>query len=286
MSGADLPEILKELGDGGASISQAATIDAILGFSNRTCLSMRRSFVQDRESRDQSAPTPLAALVRSGRRSTFDQYLMLLTWAGQAEPTLCLDSRVWVRILGLPSTDASRRTVSRNWKILSTLGLVSVRREGREISATPLCEDGSGRPYTHPDDDHEPSLQLHYAYWRERYYKRLAVPGKSVLLIALTLGDWFALPTRRGPAWYGLSRSTLERGFKNAYDCAVLGTRYSLKEAPLAPAGYTKENHYILLAPFGPRGIVAKTAPPNYSARWPRPKRMPRKRPKRRRSGS
>ncbi|MGH2832083.1 MAG: hypothetical protein ACRDK2_04855, partial [Solirubrobacteraceae bacterium] len=87
-------------------------------------------------------------------------------------------------------------------------------------------------------------------------------------------------------AWYGLSRSTLERGFKNAYDCAVLGTRYSLKEAPLAPAGYTKENHYILLAPFGPRGIVAKTAPPNYSARWPRPKRMPRKRPKRRRSGS
>ncbi|HEY1457180.1 MAG TPA: hypothetical protein VGF15_01570 [Solirubrobacteraceae bacterium] len=285
-SGAELPGILSELGTGAHLISERDTIDALLESSNRTSVAVRRSFVQDRQAEDRPAPGSLAALVRGGRRSTFDQYLLLLAWAGGPESTLCLDSRVWARMLGLPMTDASRRTISRNWKILSGLRLVSIRRAGRQISATALCEDGSGGPYVHPEEDHEPSLQLPYSYWRERYHKRLTVPGKAVLLIALTLGDWFALPTRRGPLWYGLSRSTLERGFKNAYDCAALGTRYSLKEAPLAPAGYTKENHYILLAPFGPRGIIAKTAPPNYNTRWPRPKRMPRKRPKRRRASN
>jgi hypothetical protein len=150
-----------------------------------------------------------------------------------------------------------------------------------------LREDGSGIPYELPDESENRCAQLDYAYWRKGYHQQLTVPGKTALLIALTLGDWFALPTRRGPAWYGISRSTLERGFKNAYQAAVLGTRYSLKEAPQAPMGYTKENHYILLAPFGPQGKVATTAPPNFTTNWPRPNRVPGKsrRSGRRRSG-
>jgi len=264
-------------------VSQAAAIEAILKASNRKGVAIRRSFVQDRGEDGGARPGCLSALIRNGRRSTFDQYLILLAWASSGESSLCLDSRVWADVIGLKRSDAARRTVSRNWRILAELGLVTVRRSGREISATLCWEDGSGRSYVHPDYDGSPCLELNHSYWREGYYKRLTVPGKAVTLIALTLGDWFALPTRRGPEWYGISRSTLERGFKNAYESAVLGTRYSLKQAPSAPMGYTKQNHYILLPPFGPCGRVANAAPPNFDTNWPRPKRVPRKRRKKRR---
>ncbi len=262
--------------------SSTAAIEAILERSSPKAVAIRRSFVQGRDENGLPKAAPLSALIGSGRAGTFDQYLLLLAWAQTGEPTLCLDSRIWAAMLGMRGTDAARRTVSRNWKILSELRLVTVERAGRGVSATLCREDGSGRPYVYPDHREPACLGLDHRYWREGYYKRLAVPGKAVMLIALTLGDWFALPTRRGPDWYGISRSTLERGFKNAYESAVLGTRFSLKEAPGAPMGYTKQNHYILLPPFGPHGIVASTAPPTFGANWPNPKRVPRKRRKKR----
>ncbi|HEY7932945.1 MAG TPA: hypothetical protein VID48_03890, partial [Solirubrobacteraceae bacterium] len=262
--------------------SQAGAIAAIIDGAGHNSLHIRRSFVQDRDLDDQPRPGRLAALIGAGRNSTFDQYLLLLAWAQRGQASLCLDWRIWARLLGLPLNDAARRTIGRNWKILSDLNLVAVSRRGRQTSATAQCEDGSGKPYERPDLDGARCLELDHRYWNEDYHKRLTVPGKAVMLIALTLGDWFALPTRRGPQWYGISRSTLERGFKNAYECAVLGTRFSLKQAPLAPKGYTKQNHYILLAPFGPRGIVASTAPPHFHTNWPTPKRVSKKRRKRR----
>jgi hypothetical protein len=262
-------------------MSSARAIEAILDRSAPNAVAIRRSFVQGRDDGGRPKAGRLAALLHCGRRSTFEQYLLLLAWAQGGDPTLRLDSRLWAAMLGLQETDAARRTVGRNWRILAELRLITIRRTGREISATLCCEDGSGGAYVHPDSEEAPSLDLHHSYWREGYYKRLTVPGKTVMLIALTLGDWFALPTRRAEDWYGISRSTLQRGFENAYQCAVLGMRYSLKEAPAAPMGYTKQNHYILLPPFGPRGVTASTAPPTFDANWPRPKRMPRKRRKR-----
>jgi hypothetical protein len=69
-----------------------------------------------------------------------------------------------------------------------------------------------------------------------------------------------SLPTRRGPAWYGLSRSTFERGFASARQHQVLEVRTLPKLAPLSPTGWTEENFYRLMPPFGPVGKVAKSA--------------------------
>jgi hypothetical protein len=280
-----VPASLSDPGSAGERVSRRAATEAFLAQTGRGSVAIHRSFVQGRDEYDQPRPGPLAALVGRGRRSTFDQYLLLLAWAGRGESSLCLNWRAWTTMLGLGEDDAARRTIARNWSILEELALVEIRRCGRETSATLLSGDGSGGRYEHPDYDLQAALDLPHAYWLEKANRRLTVPGKAVLLIALTLGDWFALPTRKGPQWYGLSRSTLERGFKSAYDAAVLGMRFSIKEAPAAPMGYTKENHYILLPPFGPRGRSSSTAPPNFTANWPRPDRVHRKRPRRRTRG-
>jgi hypothetical protein len=208
--------------------------------------------------------------MRRGRNSTVEQYLLLHAWASGGRFDVRRDSRVWARALGLSIDEAGRRTVGRNWKILAELGLVDAHRAGREICATLLKEDGSGFPYRHPHADREPYLQLDYRYWSDDYHERLSVPGKAVLLIALTLGDWFSLPTRRGPEWYGISRSTLERGFRDARRAGVSEARFEFKEAPLAPEGYTKENYYLLMPPFGPRGQIAKSAHPIFSLSTPK----------------
>ncbi len=245
--------------------SRSATIEAILDASDRSTVPIRTSFIQGRDADGNPVPGPLSALVRRGRDSTFEQYLLLHAWASGGEFDARRDSRVWARALGLSPDEAGRRTVGRNWKILRALGLVDAQRAGREIRAVLLREDGSRSAYRHPHQDHQPYLQLDYRYWREGFHERLSVPGKAVLLIALTLGDWFSLPTRRGPDWYGISRSTLARGFRDARRGGVLDMRFDFKEAPLAPQGYTKENYYRLLAPFGPRGQLAKGAHPNFS---------------------
>lgn len=264
---------------GRREISRPGAIEALIDTCSAAGVQIRSSFVQGRDYYyRRPEPGPLAALVGRGRKSTFDQYMLLLACANDGRSSLQIDAYLWTRALGLPLCDSSRRIVNRNWRILSELDLIRTQRAGRALHVTLLREDGSGEAYELPTQRQERSLVLDRCYWRKNYHEHLTVPGITVLLIALTLGDWFALPTRRGPHWYGISRSTLERGFKSAYEAAVIGTTYSLKEAPLAPMGYTKENHYILLPPFGPRGMVAKSAPPRFTSKWPRPKRARSKR--------
>lgn len=243
--------------------SRQDTIDAILEASDRptATVPIRHSFVQRRDEQRKPIPGPLAALVGRGRDSTVEQYLLLRAWASGGNFDVKRDARVWARALALSSDEAGRRTVGRNWKILRELKLVTTERSGREIRVTVLRDDGSGEPYRHPGEaPRESYAQLDYRYWRDGHHLRLSVPGKAALLIALTLGDWFALPTRRGPNWYGLSRSTLERGFADARKHGVLEAQKHLKLAPLAPDGYTLENYYRLLPPFGPSGHLAKSA--------------------------
>jgi hypothetical protein len=242
--------------------SRQDTIEAILRASERSFLPIRVAFVQHR-SETAGGPAPLAALVKRGRDSTFEQYLLLHAWASGGDFSVRRDSRVWARGLGLPEDDAGRRTVGRNWRILGDLNLVTTKRIGREVRATRLSEDGSGDAYQHPSATKDTYLKLPYEYWRFGVHARLDVPGKAVLLIALTLGDWFPLPSRKGPEWYGISRSTLERGFASARREKVLEMRWGYKEAALAPEGHTRENYYRLLPPLGPRGRLARGAHPD-----------------------
>ena len=159
--------------------TRESTIKAILDASDRSAVPIRGAFIQGKDPASKSKPGPLSALVRRGRNSTLEQYLLLHAWASGGRFDVRRDSRVWARALGLSTDEAGRRTVGRNWKILSELGLVDAHRVGREVCATLLKEDGSGLPYRHPHADGELYLQLDYKYWAEGFHERLTVPGKA-----------------------------------------------------------------------------------------------------------
>jgi DNA-binding transcriptional ArsR family regulator len=214
--------------------------------------------------------------------------LLAHAWASGGDFDLTKHPSVWVRALGLSDDQAGRRTVLRNWKALAELKLVTVERSGRWMKVTLLAEDGSERPYRHPGekDAREDYFQLPYAYWRDELHARLKVPGKTVLLISLTLGDWFWLPPRHAGGWYGVSASTIERGLRELRREGVLEARSHFKKAPLAPEGYTRELYYRLKPPFGPKGTLAGGAPEELallsrlesSAQAKEPRRKPKRR--------
>ena len=240
---------------------------AILDASGRQSVPIRTAFVQQRVASGLAEPGPLASLVRRGRDSTLEQYLVLHAWASAGDFAVVRDARIWARALGLDDGEKGRRAVGRNWTALQDMKLVETSRRGRLVRAQLLREDGSGSPYgAHPGlgPKSDPYLQLPYEYWLGGYHERLTLPGRAVLLIALTLGDWFPLPTRRGPDWYGISRASLERGLQQARKESILEMQYAFKDAPLAPQGYTRENFFRLLPPFGPRGTLSRGAHPRF----------------------
>jgi hypothetical protein len=176
---------------------------------------------------------------------------------------VCFESRVWARALGLAEDQTGLRTVQRNWKALEELGLVEVEHSGRLLRVTLLHEDGSGDPYAHPGDVRDSRyIKLPYAYWLEGHADRLKLPGKALLLVACTLPDWFSLPFNKGPHWYGLGASTVERGLRELRRVNILEAHLAWRKAPLLRQGWTQDMRYRLLPPFGPSGKIAKGAPP------------------------
>ncbi len=71
-----------------------------------------------------------------------------------------------------------------------------------------------------------------------------------MLLIALSLPSSFTLPTEKAFAWYGISADTAQRGLHGLRTKGLLNGVVRLKEAPLAPKGFTRESHYTLEPPF------------------------------------
>jgi hypothetical protein len=234
--------------------TQQETVEAILEASRRSSARapVRRTFVQQRVALPiRVKGGPLADLVRRGRETALDQYLLLVAWASGGKYDVRRSSLVWARALGLPQDNSGTQAVSRNWRLLRELQLVKTEKAGRQVRATLLQEDGSGKRYRPPAGDY---LGLPFEYWLDDWYRELDLPGKAVLLIALTLGDRFPLPPEKAPDWYGISRSTAERGLRTLRRNDLLKAVREPLKSPLAPDGYTVRNVYTLQEPFGPRG--------------------------------
>jgi hypothetical protein len=231
--------------------TQHDTILAILEESQRPGRVPLRSAFCQRPRGQTPRSGPLAEFVRRGRETTLEQYLLLLAWASKAPFDVRRDSRIWARACGLASDESGRAAVSRGWRFMRSLNLVDVERASRLARVTPLREDGSGARYSHPGSVRHSYVQLPFEYWTERHYETLTLPGKALLLIALTLQDDFTLPADRGPAWYGLSASTVERGLRELRRADLLRAHRVRVNAPLAPEGYTFVNQYTLLPPYG-----------------------------------
>lgn len=249
------------------------TVNQILERSGRAQVPIRNTFVQQRVD-GKAVAGPLARIVRRGVASALEQYLLLHAWASSDETTgdfdVVADSRVWARALGLAPDDAGRRTVLRNWQALSEAGVVRAKRAGRLVKVTLLREDGTKTRYGHPGEERDSDyFKLSHAYWTEGVADRLELPGRAMLLVAYTLGDWFWMPAEHASSWYGFSTSTIERGLRELRREGVLEHQWHWKEAPLSPLGWTRENYYRLLPPFGPKGKFAKTAPPALTAPEP-----------------
>jgi len=156
------------------------------------------------------------------------------------------------RALGFPQDDSGTQRVSRNWRVLRDLKLVTTTKKGRQVNARLLREDGTGKHYRPPASDY---LGLPFAYWRNGWHIELNLAAKAVLLIALSLPDRFPLPPEHAPAWYGISRSTAERGLRALRRHDLLHAVREPMKSPLAPKGYTVRKVYTLREPFGRRGF-------------------------------
>lgn len=229
---------------------------------------IRKSFTQLRTEAGDPCPGPLAAIVRRGVPSALSQYTLLHARAA-GRPNgdeglnydVRLSARVWARLLGLAEDESGRRAVGRNWRALTELKLVETRRVGRQITVTLLREDGSGNPYTRPKTRTDPYLKIPYDFWLDGHAARLKLPGLALAVIACSLADWFPLPFDKGPAWYGIGSSTVERGLRELRRAGLLDQQYTWRATPLSDTGWTKDMRYRLRSPLGPLGHVAKGTP-------------------------
>ncbi len=225
------------------------TVTELLRISGRRYAApIRRTFVQQGE-KGSPRPGPLAALVRNGDRRGLDLYLLLIAVASSPPFNSHRGAGVWARALRHTGTSASEQAVSRIWSRLEAHQLVSRGRHGRLADILLLREDGSGDDYTHPADAREAYFQFPHSYWlddEKSWSSTLSLPGKAMLLIALSLQSGFRLPVESAKDWYGVSGDTAQRGLKELVDRGALARKFERKKAPLAPKGYTHDIHYTL----------------------------------------
>jgi len=216
---------------------------------------IRKTFVQQ-GTRATPQPGPLAELVRRHDGLALDLYLLMRAAASAAPYAVRRPAAVWARALGLPPGASSGSRVSKAWERLERLKLVKRGKYKRWAEITTLREDGSGDAYTPPggpDTPRDTYLKVSFDYWNHGCDETLSLPAKAMLLIALSLRDWFILPSEKAQAWYGLSADTSGRGLVDLQRAGLLERKKEWKKAPLAPLGYTEEYHYRLRPPFRPR---------------------------------
>jgi hypothetical protein len=243
------------------------TVDAMLDQSGlRDHTPIRIAFLQQKAGRTVT-PGPLHLFVSGRDQGGLLQYLFLLAKASDEPWDAVFPSALWARAMGspLPQSKSAASTVSKNWHRIEDRRLIERERVGRTARVTLLREDGSGAGYTHPGGEGG-YFKFPHAFWRsgpspdERWFRVLTLPEVAVLLIASSHRGGFRLPQEMGPEWYGISADTLQRGFSGLEARGLMKVSKSVKTAPLAPAGVTRENRYTLLAPFAHRAVPAHRA--------------------------
>lgn len=214
--------------------TRADAVDAALERSKRhRGVPLRNTFVQiDR------GPGPLAELVRRGQHGALDLYLSLLL-IGTSPKTnheVTQSARAWMRLIGSTENVASSSSkLSRLWSTLEGHKLIEKERHGRHLTVRPLREDGTGREYSRPSSNF---LRVPLEYWSERWYEKLTLPGKAMLLLSLTQRSRFRLTLARVPDWYGFSEDTAQRGMAELEKLGLISSTEHWEIAPLSPTGY------------------------------------------------
>ncbi|MFD8364368.1 hypothetical protein ACFW9V_05620 [Streptomyces hygroscopicus] len=261
------PSLNSPPAQGPTPLGQPETIKLILDRSRRSTrtVPIRRAFLQKEVGKGGTkSPGALTDLVRRSAKRPLDLYLLLSAVTSSGDFSVTEWSTTWARSVGIFDETAGTAAVSRAWKVLKELGLITrARGEGGKSTITKLHEDGSGRPYTAPGEGvGDPYFQLPFEYWDKGWYSILSLPGKAMLLIALSQRKLkFTLPQERMPKWYGISADSAGKGIRELmkHDILVhvddewfdtLKTRSGRGSRPV----------YSLWPPFTPRALGEPTA--------------------------
>ncbi|TJZ94359.1 hypothetical protein [Actinacidiphila oryziradicis] len=193
-------------------LSQEKTIDLLLQRSGRNTrtVPIRRAFVQNPLN---SGAGPLAKLVHHKQVRALDLLLLVHAVASAGDFSVTEWSTTWARTLGKYDDSSGPAAVSRAWKTLGNLQLISRTRENRKTKITKLKEDGLGLPYAPPRG--EKYFQVPFEYWTGGFNRTLTLSAKAMLLIALSQRKYqFALPQERMPEWYGISADVAGKGLQ------------------------------------------------------------------------
>ncbi|HWM64466.1 MAG TPA: hypothetical protein VNP96_10830 [Solirubrobacterales bacterium] len=241
------------LGGGEGPSTPDETLDDLLNPGRqrrRRTTPIRRSFLQDPQG--DGAEAPLRWFVHDRRELALDLFLLLNCTASAVPWDVEMPSMAWARALDMRQTVGSETTVSKNWTWLEERKLIRSERHHRVRKVFMLTEDGSGREYVRPEKGElRGFFGFPFVYFTERWHKELSLPGKAVLLIALSQRSTFTLVTERAAAWYGVSADTLERGLDDLRNHGLLATWLVTRKAPRARLGFTSVGHHRLNPPFG-----------------------------------
>jgi hypothetical protein len=194
---------------------------------------------------------PLAELVKHRRRVALDLLLLAhAAWPLRTSNGLLASAAAWARAVGVEQDNGTRALISRSWSWLEQQRLVATSSQGRLRAVEILREDGSGRPWQHPFDEHEPYLQLPHAYWFGGFAGDLSLPAKAMLLIGASLQSgrrpYFEFPISRGASWYGLTERTVRTGLRELQEQRLLRTWAEVRETDRSPVGSTLDRRYRL----------------------------------------
>ncbi|MET8061609.1 hypothetical protein [Streptomyces microflavus] len=203
------------------------SIEYLLGRSQRQgdTFPIRREFIQARVEglfgEPTTGPGPLSKLLRAPLALELLLLVHGVTTGGDFGVTE--RSQLWARAAGiymLPDRNASV-AVSRQWQHLEKLGLIERQQHGRFKRIIKRRERGlvgeSSVAYTAPTGAKgDVYFRVPFAYWREGWHQKLDMPGKAVLLAAMSRRrETFTLPQdTRGARALGLGRHTVTRGIE------------------------------------------------------------------------
>jgi len=214
---------------------------------------VRHVFVQQHNGRDRSST--LAAICKNKKKRALILYLMLLTlWKPDRDP---LRSEVWLRLVAVPdgSLTWSHSSLSEAWSNLVDMGLVDRTRVRRMAHLIPRREDTKS-DYERPDGQKKIDryFQLPGAFWTEKWFDTLSLPGLCMLLLLLKETNdndaEFHVTRKQVEQWYGISASSAAKGFTELEDLGLVSVRRDQIKAGLALEGYTYHLYYSLNGDF------------------------------------
>ena len=229
-------------------VTKDETIAELLRRSGRRTggVPLRHAFVQGGP-RNAPTPGPLAGFVQDHDGRALDLYLLTVAIASHEPWRAVFAAKVWARALGLGDDESALAAISKTFRRLDERKLIERSRTGRRLSVGLMKEDGLGDSYVSPDRP-EKWFRLPFAYWDPelRWYERLSLPGKAMLLVSLSLNKNFYLPYEKTEDWYGISADTSAKGLRELTAEKLLSVRRELIRAPLAPDGFTTRRYYTL----------------------------------------